>query len=58
MTALLTIVRAYQVSGEVSTKPALGSFDMWSHWVRDALIWLGEADPCDTIEVIRRQSGT
>ena len=26
---------------------------MWSDWVRDALIWLGAADPCDTIEVIR-----
>ena len=51
--ALLTILRAYQISGEVSTRPALGSFEMWSHWVRDALIWLGEADPCDTIEVIR-----
>ena len=50
--ALLTILRAYQISGEVSTKPALGSFEMWSRWVRDALIWLGAADPCDTIEVI------
>lgn len=50
--ALLTIIRAYQVSGEVSTKPALGNFEMWSHWVRDALIWLGEADPCDSVEVI------
>ena len=27
---------------------------MWSRWVRDALIWLGAADPCDTIEVIRQ----
>jgi hypothetical protein len=54
VTALLTIVRAYQVFGEVSTRAALGNFDMWSHWVRDALIWLGEADPCDTIEVIRQ----
>jgi hypothetical protein len=26
---------------------------MWSHWVRDALIWLDCADPCDTIETIR-----
>jgi putative DNA primase/helicase len=50
--ALLTILRAYQVSGEASTKPALGNFEMWSHWVRDALIWLGAADPCDSTEVI------
>ena len=52
--ALLTILRAYQISGELSTKPTLGSFTMWSHWVRDALIWLGEADPCNTIEIIRQ----
>jgi putative DNA primase/helicase len=51
--ALLTILRAYHVSGEVSSKPPLGGFEMWSCWVRDALIWLDCADPCDTIEVIR-----
>jgi hypothetical protein len=50
--ALLTILRAYHVSGEISAKPALGGFEMWSHWVRDALIWLGAADPCDSTEVI------
>jgi putative DNA primase/helicase len=50
--ALLIILRAYQVSGGASTKPALGNFEMWSRWVRDALIWLGEADPCDSTEVI------
>ena len=43
--ALLTILRAYQVSGELSTKPTLGSFEMWSRWVRDALIWLGCGRP-------------
>ena len=52
--ALLTVLRAYQISGELSTKPTLGSFTMWSRWVRDALIWLGEADPCNTIETIRQ----
>ena len=50
--ALLTILRAYQISGELSTKPTLGNFEMWSRWVRDALIWLGEADPCNTTETI------
>jgi putative DNA primase/helicase len=52
--ALLTVLRAYQVSGELSTRPTLGSFTMWSRWVRDALIWLGEADTCNTIEAIRQ----
>lgn len=31
----------------------LGSFTDWSRWVRDALIWLGEAGPCKTMEGIR-----
>jgi putative DNA primase/helicase len=48
--ALLTILRAYHAEGEISKHPPLGGFEMWSHWVRDALIWLGCADPCDTIE--------
>ena len=30
-----------------------GGYEMWSYWVRDALIWLGGANPCDTIEDIR-----
>lgn len=25
-----------------------GSFDQWSNWVRSPLVWLGEADPCET----------
>ena len=50
--ACLIILRAYQLSGEILNKPALGNFEMWSHWVRDALIWLGAADPCDSVEVI------
>jgi putative DNA primase/helicase len=51
--ALLTILRAYQLSEVVANHPPLGGFEMWSHWVRDALVWLGCADPCDTIELIR-----
>src|SRR3954471_22987339 len=38
------------------TSPRLGStgsFDMWSDWVRSALVWLGEADPWKTTETIR-----
>ena len=51
--ALLTILRAYQVSGVISNQPPLGGFEMWSRWVRDALVWLDCTDPCETIEVIR-----
>ena len=28
----------------------LGGFVTWSSWVRNTLIWLGCADPCDTME--------
>src|SRR5262249_4199252 len=30
----------------------LGSFERWSRIVRAALVWLGEADPCDTMKDI------
>ena len=49
----LTILRAYHVAGRPEQRPPLGGFEDWSRWVRDSLIWLGEADPCGTIENIR-----
>jgi len=47
LTAALTVLRAYIVAG----KPAqpivpYGSFEEWSDWIRSALVWLGETDPC------------
>jgi hypothetical protein len=51
--AALTIVRAYLISGERAKLPPLGSFERWSRWVREALVWLGEADPVDTMERVR-----
>jgi len=54
--AALTILRAYHVAGrpDQGTIP-LGSFETWSRWVRDALIWLGEPDPCATMERARAE---
>lgn len=54
--AALTVLRAYYVAG----KPAqpvipLGSFEEWSAVIRGALLWLGEADPCATMEKVRRK---
>ncbi len=49
----LTILRAFHVAGRPSQTVPLGSFTAWSGWVRDALIWLGEADPCETMEGMR-----
>lgn len=59
--AVLTILRAYFVEREWTRlrvyfgEPAeakadpLGSYVEWSRWVRDALLWLGQADPVATI---------
>jgi putative DNA primase/helicase len=47
--AALTILRAYQVAGrpKQGVKP-WGGFEEWSVSIREPLIWLGMADPCDT----------
>ena len=51
--AALTILRAYHVAGRPSAPNPLGSFKDWSNWVRGALLWVGHADPVDTIEAVR-----
>lgn len=52
--AALTILRAYHVAGRPHQVTPLGSFADWSGLVRSALIWLGCADPCDTMEKVRK----
>lgn len=52
--AALTILRAYHVAGRPVQVPPLGSFADWSNLVRSALIWLGCADPCDTMDKVRK----
>lgn len=46
VSAALTIVRAWVVAGNPmsSCKPFV-SFDAWSKWCRQPLLWLGEPDP-------------
>jgi hypothetical protein len=51
--AALTVLRAYHVAGRPQQGKPLGSFGEWSRWVRDALLWLGEADPVATMEAAR-----
>lgn len=53
VSAGLTVLRAFHIAGRPSQTVPLGSFTTWSGWVRDALIWLGEADPCETMEGMR-----
>jgi hypothetical protein len=55
LVAALTVLRAFHAAGRPSEGVPLGSFETWWSWVRGALVWLGEADPCDTIENIRAE---
>lgn len=49
----LTILRAHVLAKPPATISPLGGFEAWSRMVRDALVWLGEPDPCVTIDKIR-----
>jgi putative DNA primase/helicase len=54
--AALTILRAWHVAraaGEQVNVDPLGGFEEWSQRVREALIWLGEPDPCDSMGKVR-----
>lgn len=53
LVAALTVLRAYHVAGRPAQTPRLGSFGEWSDLVRSALMWLGRADPVETIEKAR-----
>jgi putative DNA primase/helicase len=54
--AVLTIVRAHISAGyPARISPPLASFKGWSDKVRSALVWLGEADPIDTLDVARAE---
>jgi hypothetical protein len=46
--AALTVIHAYQLAGSPDQGlPEFGRFEQWSKWVRSALVWCGEADPCE-----------
>ncbi|WP_299828315.1 bifunctional DNA primase/polymerase [uncultured Roseobacter sp.] len=45
----LTILRAYEAAGRPNPMVPMGSFESWN-MVREAIVWLGEADPCTTRE--------
>ena len=51
--AALTIVSAYMQAGCPDQARPLASFEDWSRIVRSALIWLGRADPVDTMNAAR-----
>lgn len=51
--ACITIVRSYMESGDNMQLTPLASFEVWSKTVRSALVWLGQEDPCDSMEAAR-----
>jgi hypothetical protein len=51
--AALTILRAFLAAGQPRRTRPLGSFEDWAELVRDALLWLGCADPVATMEEVR-----
>nr|WP_321984032.1 hypothetical protein [uncultured Lichenicoccus sp.] len=53
VSACLIIVRAYIMAGYPGQLPALASFEDWSRLVRSALVWLGCADPCESMQAVR-----
>ena len=57
LTAALTILKAFFAADcPAQDITALGSFEAWSDLVRQALIWAGEADPCEGRKDIEAQS--
>jgi putative DNA primase/helicase len=51
--AALAVVRAYAAAGRPGRAQPLVSFELWSDLVRSALLWLGRADPVDTLRGVR-----
>ncbi|WP_121444096.1 DUF5906 domain-containing protein [Brockia lithotrophica] len=51
LSALLTIVLAYHHAGRPNVRAlSFPSFEMWARMVRDPLVWLGAADPVETVQ--------
>lgn len=53
--ACLTICKSYMAHGSPNRVKPLGSFEAWSDIVRCSLIWLGRADPVNSMEQIRSE---
>jgi Bifunctional DNA primase/polymerase, N-terminal len=51
--AALTVLRGWHAARTVIGIEPMGSFEEWSFRIRQPLIWLDRADPCDSIETVR-----
>lgn len=50
----LTVIKAWTLSGEARlSSKAMGGFEKWSNLVREAVLWLGLADPVASIGRLR-----
>jgi putative DNA primase/helicase len=49
----MTVVRAYLAAGQPGKLKPLASYEEWSDLVRSALVWLGCADPVETMAETR-----
>lgn len=55
VTAALTLVRAYIASGERAKVTPFGSFEAWSRWCREPLVWVGLTDPLEASKSLVEQ---
>jgi hypothetical protein len=51
--AALTVLRAWHVAGQRIELPPFGGFEDWSYRIREPLVWLDRADPCQTMTEVR-----
>jgi hypothetical protein len=51
----LTVLRAWHVAGDKIKRSPFGSFEDWSARIRAPLLWLGQADPCDTVRKVKEE---
>jgi hypothetical protein len=51
--AALTILRSWHVASQRVDVAPFGSFENWSRRIREPLLWLGCADPCETVAKVR-----
>ena len=54
--AAITIARAYRIAGRPNVCPSIGSYGEWTDAVRAPLIWLGEADPVESMDALREEN--
>ena len=55
---VLTILRAWHLDRTITKTKPFGSFEDWSYRVRQPLLWLGQVDPCDSIQTVRENDPT